>query len=56
MLTDIFGCAEHREKATYGFDYNLTLTRKRDNSVLNKENTANIGKHKINIIEWYVPH
>ena len=26
MLKDIFGFVEHQEKATYGLDYELTLT------------------------------
>ena len=36
--------------------YKLTLTRNNDNVVLNKGNAINIGKIKINAIEWYVPH
>ena len=36
MLKDIFGFAEHREKATYGLGYKLTLTRNTDNAVLKK--------------------
>ena len=55
-LNDIFGFAEHQEKATYGFGYKLTLTRSSDNAVLNKTNATAIGKIKINSIEWYVPH
>ena len=55
-LKDIFGFAEHQEKATYGLGYKLTLTRNSDNSVLNKTNATTIGKIKINSIEWYVPH
>ena len=55
-LKDIFGFAEHQEKATYGLGYELTLTRNSDNAVLNKDNSTNIGKIKINAIERYVPH
>ena len=55
-LKDIFGFAEHQEKATYGLRYRLTLTRNSDNAVLNKTNATAIGKIKINSIEWYVPH
>ena len=29
MLKDVFGFAEHQEKATYGLGYKLTLTRKK---------------------------
>ena len=55
-LKDIFGFAEHQEKATYGLGYKLTITRNSDNAVLNKKNATAIGKIKINKIEWYVPH
>ena len=55
-LKDVFGFAEYQEKATYGLGYKLTLTRNTDNAVLNKGNAINIGKIKINAIEWYVPH
>ena len=55
-LKDIFGFAEHHEKATYGLDYTLTLTRATDNAVLKKTNATAIGKIKINSIDWYVPH
>ena len=34
----------------------MTLTRNSDNSVLNKADATNLGKVKINAIEWYVPH
>ena len=55
-LKDIFGFAEHQEKATYGLGYKLTLTRNSDNAVLKETNATAIGKTKINSIEWYVPH
>ena len=55
-LKDLFGFAEHQEKATYGLGYKLTLTRSGDSAVLNKTNATAIGKIKINSIEWYVPH
>ena len=55
-LKDVFGFSENQEKATYGLGYKLTLTRNTDNAVLNKGNAINIGKIKINAIEWYVPH
>ena len=54
-LKDIFGFAEHQEKATYGLGYKLTLTRNSDNAVLNKTNATSIGKIKFNSIECYVP-
>ena len=55
-LKDVFGFAEHQEKATYGLGYKLTLTRASENVVLNKTNATAIGKIKINSIEWYVLH
>ena len=36
MLRDIFGFAEHQEKATYGLGYKLTLTRNKDDAVIDK--------------------
>ena len=55
-LKDVFGFAEYQEKCTYGVGYKLTLTRNTDNAVLNKANAINLGKVKINAIDWYVPH
>ena len=52
----VFGFAEYQEKATYGLGYKLTLTKNTVNAVLNKGNAINIGKIKVNAIEWYVPH
>ena len=47
MLRNVFGFAEHQEKATFGLAYKLVLTRISDNSVLNKDNATNVGKIKI---------
>ena len=55
-LKDIFGYSEHQEKATYGLGYILTLTRKNDCAVLNKDNAINDARIKICGIHWYVPH
>ena len=55
-LKDIFGFAEHQEKGTYGLGYELTLTRKTDNAVLNKTNATASGKIKITSLDWHVPH
>ena len=55
-LKDVFGFAEHHEKATYGLGYKLTLKRNNDSGVLNKDDTVALGKVKVNAIEWYVPH
>ena len=54
-LKGIFGFAEYQDKGTYGLGYKLTLTRNTDNAVLNKDNAINLGRIKINGIEWYVP-
>ena len=55
-LKDVFGFAEYQNKGTYGLGYKLTLTKNTDNAVLNKDNAINLGRLKINAIEWYVPH
>ena len=55
-LKAVFGFSEYQDKGTYGLGYKLTLTRNTDNAVLNKDNTINNGKIKINAIKWYVPH
>ena len=36
LLRDIFGFAEHQEKATLSIEYKIVLTRISDHSVLNK--------------------
>ena len=56
FLKDIFGLAEHQEKASFELGYQLTLTGKTDNAVLNKANATNNGKIKIISLDWYVPH
>ena len=56
MLKDIFGFAEHQQKATYRLGYKSTLTRNSDISVLNKAIATIIRKLKVKSIEWYVPH
>ena len=35
-LKDVFGFAEHQEKATYGLGYKLTLTGNKDEAVIDK--------------------
>ena len=56
MFERFFGFAKHQEKATYGLEYKIPLTRNSDNAVLNKDNAIANAKVKINAIEWYVPH
>ena len=55
-LKDVFGFAEFQQVGTFGLSYRLTLSRNTDNAVLNKNDTTNNAKIKINAIEWYVPH
>ena len=55
LLKDIFRFAQSQEKASYGLGYQLSLTGKTDNAVLNKSNGINNAKFRINSIEWYVP-
>ena len=56
MLKDVFGFAEHQEKATYGLGYKLTLTRNKDEAVIDKVAGIADARIKIDQIHWYVPH
>ena len=56
MLKYIFGFAEHQEKATYGFDYKITLTRNKDEAVIDKAGGIAVARIKIDYIHWYVAH
>ena len=56
MLKDVFGFAEGQEKATYGLGYKLTLTRNKDESVIDKVAGIAEARIKIDHIHWYVPH
>ena len=47
MLRDVFGFAEHQEKAPSGLGYKLTLTRFSDNSVSNKKRQPTLVKLKL---------
>ena len=55
FLKDVFGFAECQEKATYGLGYKLTLTRNKDDAVIDKAGIAD-GRIRIDHIHWYVPH
>ena len=55
MLRDIFGLHEQKEKATYGFGYILTLTRNKDEAVLDIVVGIADAKSKNDLIHWYVP-
>ena len=56
MLKDVFGFAEHQEKATYGLGYKLTLTRNKDDAVIDKAGGIADARNRIDHIHWYVPH
>ena len=56
MLKDVFGFAEHQEKATYGLGSKLTLTRNKDDAVIDKAGGIADARIRIDHIHWYVPH
>ena len=63
FLKDVFGCAEHQDKCTYGLGYKLTLQRNNDNHVLshragatNAENLVSAGRVFLEDISLFVPH
>ena len=56
MLKDVFGFAECLEKTTYGLGYKLTLTRKKDDGVIDKAVGIAEARIKIDHIHWYIPH
>ena len=55
-LKDVFGFAEHQEKATYGLGYKLTLTKNKDDAVIDKAGAIDDARIRIDHIHWYVPH
>ena len=55
MFKDVFGVAEHQEKATYGLGYKLTLKRNKDDVVIDKAGAVADARIKINQIHWYGP-
>ena len=56
MLKEVFGFAEHQEKAPYGLGYKLTLTRNKDEAVIDKVAGIAEARIKIDHIHWFVPH
>ena len=56
MLKDVFGFVEHHEKTTYGLGYKLTLTRIKDDAVIDKAGGIADARIRIDHIHWYVPH
>ena len=56
LLKDVFGFAECQEEATYGLGYKPTLTRNKDDAVIDKAGGIADSRIRINHIHWYVPH
>ena len=56
MPKDVFGFAEHQEKATYGLGYQLTVRRNKDDAVTDKAGGIADARIRIDHIHWYVPH
>ena len=56
MLKDVFGFAEHQEKASFGLGYKLTLTGNKDEALIDKVGGIVEARNKIDHIHWYVPH
>ena len=56
MLKDVFGFAEHQEKATFDLGYKLTQKRDKDEAVIDKVAGIAGARIKIDHIHWYVPH
>ena len=54
LLKDVFGFAEHQEKATYGLGYKLTPTRNKDEAVIDQAGGTADSRIKIDHIHWYV--
>ena len=56
MLKDVFSVGEYQEKATYGLGYKLTLTRIKDDAVIDKAAGIADARIKIDHFRWYVSH
>ena len=56
MLRNVFGFREQQEKVTYGLGYEITLTRYKDDAVLQKAIALAEARIKIDQTHWYVPH
>ena len=55
MLKDVFGFSQHQEKAIYGLDYKLTLTRNKDYAVIDKAAGFADARKEIDHIHWCLP-
>ena len=55
MLKDVFCFAEHQNEATNGLRFKLTLTRNKDDAVIDKAAGIADARKIIEYIHWYVP-
>ena len=56
MLKNLFGFAEGQETATYGLGYKITLTRNKDESVIDKAAVIADARNKIDHIHLDIAH
>ena len=54
-LSEMFGFSQCQEKNTYGLGYRITLTRNKDEAVLQKTVALDDATIKNDRIHWYVP-
>ena len=52
MLKDVFGFAQHQEKATYGLGYKLTLKRNKDEAVIDITGGFADARTKLDQLHW----
>ena len=55
MLKDVLSLAEQQEIATYRLGYKSTLTRSKDDAVIDKAAGSADARLKIDHLHWYVP-
>ena len=53
-LKDVFGFAKHQEKATYGLSFKLTLSKDKDQAVIDKAAGVADARFKIDQTHWYL--
>ena len=56
MVKEEFSFAARQEKATFSLGYKITLTRSKDDAVLNKAQAIADCRIKIDNTHWYVAH
>ena len=56
LLRDIFGFAEHQERASYSLGFKLTPTRNKAEAVIDKAGGIAEARIRIDHYHWYVPH